>query len=158
MARTNPRPNYGAKRRVRSDGYVDVWAPKHPLARVDGYVFEHRKIMWDAKILTEPELEVHHRNEIRDDNRIENLEVKDGAQHALDHAEERGYVVNQYGTWVVKPRELRVSAPRPARNCIHCGQPVSLRLKRDAVYCAPRCRVAACKKRKADRLSQTVDR
>lgn len=145
MARTDPRPNYGQKRRVRKDGYIDLYIPDHPLARKDGYVGEHRKIMWDAGLLTDPELEVHHKNEIKTDNYISNLEVKTGAQHALDHAEERGKVTNQFGIWAVKPREERVSAPRPLRPCRYCGEMIPLTLRRHAVYCSSACRVAACK-------------
>lgn len=146
MARTDPRPNYGQKRRVRKDGYIDLYIPDHPLARKDGYVGEHRKIMWDAGLLTDPELEVHHKNEVKTDNYISNLEVKSGSQHALDHAEERGKVTNQFGIWAVKPREERANAPRPVRACRHCGETISLKLKRDAIYCGSRCRVTAWKR------------
>jgi hypothetical protein len=30
---------------------------------------------------------------------LENLENKDKATHAREHAQERGYVINQYGTY-----------------------------------------------------------
>lgn len=75
MARTDPRPNYGAKRRVRWDGYIAIWSPDHPLAQSDGYVSEHRKVAWDNGLLTDPKKQVHHINGDRSDNRIENLEV-----------------------------------------------------------------------------------
>ncbi len=48
MARTDPRPNYGLGRRVREDGYADIWAPTHPLARRDGYIAEHRMVAYDV--------------------------------------------------------------------------------------------------------------
>jgi hypothetical protein len=38
MARTDPRPHYGSKRRESVTGYIDIFDPKHPLARADGYV------------------------------------------------------------------------------------------------------------------------
>jgi hypothetical protein len=147
MARTDPRPHYGTRRRIRRDGYIDIYEPSHPLARTDGYVFEHRKMMWDTGLLTDPELEVHHKNHLRSDNRFDNFEVKTSAQHALDHAEERGWVINQFGEWAVKPREKRANAPRPVRACQHCRTIISLELRRDAKYCSTKCQVTAWKQR-----------
>lgn len=148
MARTDPRPNYGSKVRTRRDGYVDIYEPTHPLARSDGYLFEHRKVAWDNGLLTDPSLEVHHRNEMRADNSLSNLEVKDGSTHALDHAEERGWVTNQFGTWPVKPRDMRTSAPRPVRICINCGTRFSHERRRDAAACSQKCNMAAWKYRR----------
>jgi hypothetical protein len=86
MARTDPRPHYGRKRRIRTDGYVDVFEPDHPLARRDGYVFEHRKVLWDAGLLVvDRGLDVHHRNGCRGDNRVENLEVVRRVDHPHRH-------------------------------------------------------------------------
>lgn len=101
---------------------------------------------WDAGLLTDPADEVHHRNHVRDDNRLENFEVLDGPTHALYHAEKRGVARNQYGTWQVKPREQRQTAPRPERLCIGCGQDVPLTLRRDAAFCSPNCRVRTWKR------------
>lgn len=85
MSRTDPRPHYGRGWRVRVDGYVDVWEPDHPLARSDGYVAEHRKVAWDAEILTHVDDHVHHINGIKTDNRPENLEAIDAATHQRNH-------------------------------------------------------------------------
>jgi hypothetical protein len=98
------RKTYGTKRRVRSDGYIEVYLPDHPLAACHGYVPEHRLVAWEAGLLTirDRHLHVHHKNEIKTDNRIENLEVKRDVDHGRDHIAERGYVVNQFGTWPLK--------------------------------------------------------
>lgn len=57
-----------------TEGYIDVHVPEHPFARSRGYVMEHRLVMEQrlGRYLT-PKEHVHHINEIRDDNRIENL-------------------------------------------------------------------------------------
>jgi len=57
-------------------GYVLLWKPEHPNAKIGGYIHEHRFIM--SEYLGRP-LEsyefIHHKNGIRDDNRLENLEL-----------------------------------------------------------------------------------
>lgn len=68
-----PRP---ARRKRERSGYVLVKAPESPMAMVNGYVPEHRLVM--AAHLGRPLAKfenVHHLNGVRDDNRIENLEL-----------------------------------------------------------------------------------
>ena len=73
------------------DGYIKVLIDsKNPyfiMGNHQGYVNEHRLIMAQNldRPLTEDEV-VHHKNEIRDDNRIENLELlKNDAEHLAYH-------------------------------------------------------------------------
>lgn len=70
-----PRPRPKHKKREPS-GYVMVKAPDNPMAMANGYVPEHRLVMAEhlARPLTKFE-NVHHINGVRDDNRIENLEL-----------------------------------------------------------------------------------
>lgn len=101
--------------RVGHIGYRLVWEPTHPLAMVDGYVMEHRKVVHDAGIHIPPGHHVHHINGDKLDNRLENLEVKSASDHSREHAEEAGFVTNQYGTFPVKPRGQRGSALYPSQ-------------------------------------------
>lgn len=78
------RPTYGTGRRIK-EGYVDIWEPNHPLAREDGYVFEHRKVAWDAGILTDPTMQVHHIDHDRQNNELSNLQVVTVDGHIRDH-------------------------------------------------------------------------
>ena len=85
----------------RQDGYIAIWMPKHPFAN-NGYVMEHRLVMEKhiGRYLTEEEV-VHHKNGIRNDNRIENLQLfANSGEHQRYHAlntrkrNERGFAKN----------------------------------------------------------------
>lgn len=71
----------GGRRHVT--GYIRLTIPGHPNADVKGYIYEHRFLMAEhlARPL-KPDEVIHHINGIRDDNRIENLELFDSA---IDH-------------------------------------------------------------------------
>ena len=72
--RSGPRnPKWRGGKRRDKDGYILLWAPTHPQNR-GGAVPEHRLVMEQrlGRFLTRQEV-VHHKNEIKDDNRIENL-------------------------------------------------------------------------------------
>jgi len=61
---------------IAADGYVMLWNPKHVNVRKSGYVLEHVAIM--SNRLRRPLLKeetVHHKNGIRHDNRLCNLEL-----------------------------------------------------------------------------------
>lgn len=149
---TNPTPDRSERgRRVRPDGYIDLWEPDHPLARRDGYVFEHRKVAWQHGILTDPDDHVHHRNGDKQDNRPSNLEALDLVSHA--HAHVGDLVANQHGVWRVgEGVTLSYQKRRSARKdweCAVCGKDIS-HLRLDAKYCGAKCRMAAYEARHAD--------
>lgn len=65
--------------KIDKSGYVMQPAPGHPKANSDGFVYQHRLVM-EASIgrLLRSEETVHHKNGIRSDNRLENLELWTG--------------------------------------------------------------------------------
>jgi hypothetical protein len=87
-----------------STGYIRVFEPDHPLAGRDGYLLEHRKIVFDAGVSIPRGAHVHHKNGVKTDNRLENLEVVDGSEHHRRHVRESGVVTNQFGTFPLRER------------------------------------------------------
>src|SRR5688500_16487651 len=69
--------------RIIREGYILILVRKHPNADVNGYVKEHRFIMEQklGRYLTKDE-DVHHINGIKDDNRMENLELLKHSEHS----------------------------------------------------------------------------
>lgn len=80
-------PMWKGGRIVEADGYVMLHRPDHPHANNKGYVFEQRLVM-EAHLgrYLEPHEVVHHENENRSDNRLDNLELYDSQKgHMIDH-------------------------------------------------------------------------
>lgn len=89
-------PNYGNRGpknpmfkggvRINRSGYREVYKPEHPNAMEDGYVLEHRFIMSEhlGRPLTADEV-VHHKDENKLNNDINNLEVMSRGEHSRLH-------------------------------------------------------------------------
>lgn len=112
-------------RLVTPNGYVRVWKPDHPLAHKDGYVPEHRMIVYDAGIIIPNGYHVHHLDHHRDHNVLENLAVMSASAHALHHMERGSLVRNQFGLWVIgdeeakRIRKIQYMAEWRSRNAEH---------------------------------------
>ena len=68
--------NWKGGRKIDDKGYLLIYKPEHPNVMKGGYVREHRLVMekYLGRYLEKWEL-IHHRNGIKSDNRIENLEI-----------------------------------------------------------------------------------
>lgn len=99
-------------RRRESGGYIEVYMPSHPNARVNGYIKEHRLVMEQAlgRQLLDCE-NVHHINGDKSDNRIENLELwntsQPPGQRAADKLKWAKEIIELYETSSVVARTPR---------------------------------------------------
>jgi len=80
-------PGWKGGRISRKNGYIYIKCHSHPSKVYRNYVAEHRLVM-EKHIgrYLDPKEVVHHENEIRDDNRIENLKLfKNNREHMRYH-------------------------------------------------------------------------
>ena len=100
--------NWQGGRVVTSSGYVAIRKPEHPFAwKGSGYIFEHRLVMEQklGRFLNKNEV-VHHIDENKKNNSIDNLEILDRGKHIIFHK-------FKYG---------KISVP-----CFRCNKPTSER-------------------------------
>lgn len=97
-------------RKHNSAGYIEVLRPGHPMASRN-YVYEHRLVMAEhlGRMLT-PEEHVHHINENKSDNRIENLQLTTNTEHrslhrGRKHSDETKKKIGAYSS--NRPAEVR---------------------------------------------------
>lgn len=76
--------NWKGGKRTSGKGYTEVWVGKEYTGTERTYYLEHRYVMekYLGRRLSEYET-VHHKNGKRDDNRIENLELRLRADHPV---------------------------------------------------------------------------
>lgn len=78
-------PNFSGGKYIDDKGYVRVLRPEHQYEN-HGYVYEHRLVLEnELGRLLRPEESVHHINEVKLDNRLENLFLTTVAEHTAIH-------------------------------------------------------------------------
>ena len=82
-------PNYGGGKYIDDKGYIRILNQNHPF-NIKGYVYEHRSVMeaYFNRFLQTWET-VHHINEIKTDNRVQNLFLCTHSEHSAIHREGR---------------------------------------------------------------------
>ena len=87
--------NYKGGRHPDKDGYMLILKKGHHRSNTEGYVREHILVYEDHyKCCIIPGAVIHHINKIRDDNRIENLELMFNSSHTYHH-HHKGKIVSQ---------------------------------------------------------------
>lgn len=104
-------PGWKGGRTFDTNGYVRLWMPQHPNAYSDKTVLEHIYVM--SEFLGRPLRKgenVHHRNGVKADNRIENLELwvksQPAGQRVEDMVEWAKSYIKQYGEEAKKLQRL----------------------------------------------------
>ncbi|MAE81756.1 MAG: hypothetical protein CMB80_03390 [Flammeovirgaceae bacterium] len=102
-------PNFTGGKYVDDKGYVRTLRPKHPCNNA-GYIYEHRLIMEEflGRYLESWET-VHHINEIKEDNRMENIYLCTPQEHTAIHSEGR------HISWKHKDKLRSVAHSRAAK-------------------------------------------
>jgi hypothetical protein len=91
-AKANRQHRWTEEKIITKDGYVKLRVGLcHPLADPNGYAYEHL-IVWVAAGNPRPFLGevLHHKNGVKTDNRIENLESINRAEHNKQHNRDMG--------------------------------------------------------------------
>lgn len=106
----------GPRKHIKGSGYITlqgykILSSKHPNASKRGQILEHKLIMaqYLGRALTKNET-IHHKNGIRDDNRIENLELWSSSHPFGQRVEDKIAwcidFLNQYGYAVINKENI----------------------------------------------------
>jgi len=110
---------------IETKGYIRIKQRNHPYIDKQGYVLEHRLAMEQSlgRYLLPYEI-VHHKNHIKTDNRIENLEIFNASEHRRKHNLENNPFKGKKHTLETKKR-MRETAIRNGNGKWNIGRPRS---------------------------------
>ncbi len=122
--------NYNGGKYIDDKGYVRVLKQDHP-KNIRGYAYEHRLVMEEyVKRYLQPWETVHHINEIKDDNRLDNLFLCTHIEHSALHKE--GH--KSSATHKAKMREtVKNTKPHTKKRNHAQNKPIENRLKRSNI-------------------------
>jgi HNH endonuclease len=82
---------WNSEKMISDHGYVKIRVGlSHPFSDGNGYAYEHLMVWALAgNPIPAPNEVIHHKNETKTDNRIENLEIKTRSEHGELHIAER---------------------------------------------------------------------
>ena len=82
-------PNWNGGRHMHN-GYIEIYAPKHPHKNKRNCIYEHQKVMEDylGRYLEKGEV-AHHKDLCKTNNNIENLQLLTMSEHSKLHAKLR---------------------------------------------------------------------
>jgi hypothetical protein len=115
--KNNPRWNGG--RKTHGHGYILVASPDHPYRDKQGYVREHRLVV-ESRVgrYLRPEEDVHHLDNNKKNNAIDNLELfPDRASHLRKYHQTGGET-----GWFQKGQVPHNKYLEP-RSCLYCAKP-----------------------------------
>ena len=101
--------------------------PVHPKANENGLYPLHRVLMENklGKLLVDDEV-VHHRNGVKSDNRVENLEVMKRAEHSKLHKPGSDFLNLSCGncqkSFSLKPHQYRLRSKRTKSKEVFCSR------------------------------------
>jgi hypothetical protein len=124
-------------------GYIRILAPEHPKCGKDKYVLEHRLVIErHLGRYLRPDEHVHHKNGIKDDNRLENLELLPAKLHLRMHAGSASHPPEGLERGWEKRRQKYGATGRRVVNRRECPQCHTFFIPRRATtqYCSNHCR------------------
>ena len=104
---------------IYDNGYIQEYRPDHPKSH-RGRVLQHRLVVEDnyklfnskffsvvdGKYILKDEYVVHHKNEIRDDNRVENLQILTKGEHTKLHSLNKQIIRDQINGRIIGVSKL----------------------------------------------------